>query len=202
MSATPSQPAIRIVIADGNPDAITTFKKDFAPDSHPSIVGTANTAEDLHKLLSSTSCDALLLDFVTFGEMSVLEAVKENHPKLRVIYVAAQGPASDTLQSLVRRNVIPGFVKKGDKPEETVYTIETIFDGPIEGDMKLATSFTRLTAREKAVLNCLLEGFTTSEIASQLHRSQKTVAELKQSACDKLGANSLSELFKLQHKFQ
>lgn len=191
--------AIRVVLADGNPDVITSFKKAFASDTYPDIVGTANTPDELKSALSSTRCDAVLLDMGTFGEASVLQAIKDSHAALPVLYLS-HNPASDTLENIVLRKTATGVVKKDDKTEDLVFAIEAVLEGPVDSDGGAAVNPNRLTVREREVLKYLLEAMTTGEIASELHRSLKTISALKQSGCEKLGVQSIAGLFKLKDR--
>ncbi|OAA80422.1 capsular synthesis regulator component B [Akanthomyces lecanii RCEF 1005] len=191
--------AIRVVLADGKPDVVASFQKAFSSDTYPNIVGTANTPDELKGALSSTRCDAVLLDMETFGEASVLQAIKDSHAALPAIYLS-HNPASDTLENIVLRKTATGVVKKEEKTEDLVFAIEAILEGPVESDEASAVNPNRLTVREREVLKYLLEAMTTSEIASELHRSLKTISALKQSGCEKLGVQSISGLFKLKDR--
>ncbi len=191
--------AIRVVLADGKPDVVAYFQKAFSSDTYPNIVGTANTPDELKGALSSTRCDAVLLDMETFGEASVLQAIKDSHAALPAIYLS-HNPASDTLENIVLRKTATGVVKKEEKTEDLVFAIEAILEGPVESDEASAVNPNRLTVRERDVLKYLLEAMTTSEIASELHRSLKTISALKQSGCEKLGIQSISGLFKLKDR--
>ncbi len=191
--------AIRVVLADGNPDVIASFKKAFASDTYPDIIGTASTPDELKSALSSTRCDAVLLDMTTFGEASVLQTVKDSHAAPPVLYLS-HNPASDTLENIVLRKTATGVVKKDDKTEDLVFAIEAVLEGPVESDGGAAVNPNRLTVREREVLKYLLEAMTTGEIASELHRSLKTISALKQSGREKLGVQRIAGLFKLKDR--
>jgi DNA-binding NarL/FixJ family response regulator len=53
-----------------------------------------------------------------------------------------------------------------------------------------------LTTREREVLQLLAEGMTVKEIASQLHRSIKTIHTHRKQIMEKLGIHSIAELTK------
>ncbi|KAM3426572.1 hypothetical protein NHJ13734_009376 [Beauveria thailandica] len=191
--------ALRVVLADAKPDVIASFKKAFSSDTYPNIVGTASTPQDLEKVLSSTRCDAVLLDMGTFGDAPVLEGIKTSPAAPPVIYLS-HNPDSDTLENILLRKAAAGVVKKDDKTEDLVYAIEAILEGPVLNDETSAVNPNRLTPREREILKHLLEAMTTSEIASELHRSLKTISALKQSGCEKLGVQSIAGLFKLKDR--
>ncbi|OAA53103.1 capsular synthesis regulator component B [Cordyceps fumosorosea ARSEF 2679] len=192
---------IRVVLADGQPDVIASFKKTFSSTTYPDIVATACTPEDLQRALSSTPrLDAVLLDSATFGEASVLQAVQDAHPALPVIYLS-HNPASDTLENIVLRRATAGVVRKDDKPEDLAYAVEAVLEGDPEGEGAAGgVNPNRLTVREREVLKYLLDAMTTGEIAAEVHRSLKTISALKQSGCDKLGVQSIAGLFKLKDR--
>ena len=60
----------------------------------------------------------------------------------------------------------------------------------------------RLSAREREVLRCLLQGMSVSQISVKFVRSIKTISSQKQSAFRKLSVGSDQDLFKLQQSFQ
>ncbi|KAM3476077.1 hypothetical protein MY5147_003397 [Beauveria neobassiana] len=192
--------ALRVVLADAKPDVITSFKKAFSSDTFPNIVATASTPQELEKVLSSTRCDAVLLDMDTFGEAAVLEGIKASPAAAPPVIYLSHNPDSDTLENIVLRKTAAGVVKKDDKTEDVVFAIEAILEGPVLSDETSAVNPNRLTPREREILKYLLEAMTTSEIASELHRSLKTIAALKQSGCEKLGVQSIAGLFKLKDR--
>ncbi|KAF1730110.1 Transcriptional regulatory protein RcsB [Beauveria bassiana] len=192
--------ALRVVLADAKPDVITSFKKAFSSDTYPNIVGTASTPQELEKVLSSTRCDAVLLDMDTFGEAAVLEGIKASPAAAPPVIYLSHNPDSDTLENIVLRKTAAGVVKKDDKTEDLVFAIEAVLEGPVLSDETSAVNPNRLTPREREILKYLLEAMTTSEIASELHRSLKTISALKQSGCEKLGVQSIAGLFKLKDR--
>lgn len=189
--------AIRIVIANGDPDALAAFRIAFAPDTNPEIVGAASTSEELMKVLSATTCDALLLDYNVLGRASVFSAVKSRYPALRIIYLA-QSPIPEEVHALAQRQIIAGYAEKKDNTDETVFAIETILEGPpigVAAPPADSLGSSQLSAREQEVLRCYLDGMAITEIASKLHRSRKTISTQKQQAYRKLGIKIDAELF-------
>ncbi|MGI4776880.1 MAG: LuxR C-terminal-related transcriptional regulator [Janthinobacterium lividum] len=69
-------------------------------------------------------------------------------------------------------------------------------------DSKEAFEGGRLSAREREVLRCLLQGMSVSQISAKFVRSIKTISSQKQSAFRKLSVGSDQDLFKLQQSFQ
>jgi DNA-binding NarL/FixJ family response regulator len=59
-----------------------------------------------------------------------------------------------------------------------------------------SSAFTVLTAREREVLQLLVEGKSTSQIAKHLHISVKTVETHRHQIMHKLGIHSIAELTK------
>ena len=69
-------------------------------------------------------------------------------------------------------------------------------------DSMLTFEGARLSAREREVLRCLLQGMSVSQISVKFVRSIKTISSQKQSAFRKLSVGSDQDLFKLQQSFQ
>ncbi|RZL58057.1 MAG: response regulator transcription factor [Variovorax sp.] len=69
-------------------------------------------------------------------------------------------------------------------------------------ESKEAFEGAHLSAREREVLRCLLQGMSVSQISVKFVRSIKTISSQKQSAFRKLSVGSDQDLFKLQQSFQ
>ena len=75
-------------------------------------------------------------------------------------------------------------------------------DYPESPDSLLTFEGSRLSAREREVLRCLLQGMSVSQISVKFVRSIKTISSQKQSAFRKLSVGSDQDLFRLQQSFQ
>jgi two-component system capsular synthesis response regulator RcsB len=71
-----------------------------------------------------------------------------------------------------------------------------------QSDSILTFEGAKLSAREREVLRCLLQGMSVSQISVKFVRSIKTISSQKQSAFRKLHVGSDQDLFKLQQSFQ
>ena len=56
------------------------------------------------------------------------------------------------------------------------------------------TAFSRLTTREREIVQLLAEGHSTKQISAQLKVSPKTVATHREHAMSKLNINSIAQL--------
>ena len=81
------------------------------------------------------------------------------------------------------------------------YEIEALPESD-PSDSMLTFEGARLSAREREVLRCLLQGMSVSQISIKFVRSIKTISSQKQSAFRKLSVGSDQDLFKLQQSFQ
>ncbi len=103
-----------------------------------------------------------------------------------------------------------GYLLKDSATDELVRAIRTVLSGrtyvsPAVSDAAIgplrrrgspvgASAFTRLTGREREVLQLLAEGCSTEQIATRLHLSPKTVYYHREQVMEKLGIRSVAGL--------
>jgi DNA-binding NarL/FixJ family response regulator len=84
------------------------------------------------------------------------------------------------------------------RPSATVPPVDEAGEAETETSDVSPVVSAPLTAKEREILRCFLDGMSINEIAAKFSRSKKTVSGHKQSACRKLGVRTDSELFKLR----
>jgi two-component system response regulator FixJ len=143
----------------------------------------------------------LLLDFQMPGisGMDVLGAIDRS--KFATIMLSGYGSVS--LAMKVMRAGAADFLEKPFDTETLVQTIEASFE-KLEQDRAAAERvgsarkrLDRLTQREKAVLERLIDGLSNKVIARELGISPRTVENHRANLMDKLEVRSLSEALRL-----
>lgn len=96
------------------------------------------------------------------------------------------------------------FLEKPFDPQELLGAVERMFDASPDleavrrkAELDAFERFTALTPRERDVLECLVRGASSKEIARQLSLSPRTVETHRAHLMTKTGAKSLSTLLRL-----
>jgi DNA-binding NarL/FixJ family response regulator len=176
------------------------------PDLGPVTVAYS-AAEARAKVRSQPA--VVLLD-VALGDDSGLDvaaSIRDISPATRVVILTATESVADVVSGLTRG--IRGWLPKTIDTEYLVTVIRGVHAGEawlapdllgrVLADLVARTStpspdpLSALTAREREVLQCMVDGLTRAEIAEQLHLSVNTVRTHTQNLIAKLGAHSTLE---------
>lgn len=170
------------------------------------VVGQAEGADSLFKLLSTQETDALLLD-ITLGTTSgldVLTRVKSKYPKVRVLMVSMApehqlGPRAASMGA-------SGYVQKDSPAAILVDAAKAVASGRTyfsEGTIWQLTSkasdanlkpHLALSEREMQVMLLLGRGVGIKEIGNALSLSSKTVSTYKLRILDKMNFKSTADI--------
>ncbi len=188
------------------------------------LVGVYGSSRDMLAGLQREPAEVLLLDFALspseLDGVSLIRALRARMPDCRILILSAHHDPSTV--SLALRVGARGFVGKGEDMAELVKAIRTVAAGAIylnadmsyrvaeatttaaaqdsgDGDGADLLRGAALSAREREVIRCYLDGMTITEIAQKFNRSLKTISSQKAAAFRKLGVTSNNELFKIKH---
>jgi DNA-binding NarL/FixJ family response regulator len=176
------------------------------PDLAP--VTVAYTAAEARAKVGSQP--AIVLLDVALGDdsgLDVAESIREISPGTRVVILTATESVADVVTGLTRG--VRGWLPKTIDTEYLVTVIRGVYAGEawlapdllgrVLTDLVARTSTPQpdplsvLTAREREVLQCMVDGLTRAEIAERLHLSVNTVRTHTQNLIAKLGAHSTLE---------
>ncbi len=183
-------------------DAVKTMLQ-----GHPSLKLTiaANTKDDLLKQLSTNLPDAMILDVVA-PDVNGLELYNE----LRILYPTLKLLAYTTLSSVILiENILmsgaQAYINKRQKSEEVITALLQVCKGGqyvpeqysflLKKSTKTENSI-QLTKREQEVLELILDGKLSKEIAEILFISQNTVENHRTNLFKKFQVSNLAELIK------
>ena len=204
--------SVRIMLADDHSILREGLKALIHKDPRFSVVAEADTGAAALRLARDAKPDIAIVD-VAMPELNGIEAtrrLREAFPSIRVVALSMHSDRRFVIEML--RAGARGYVLKHSAFEELVQALNTVMKGqtylsPGVMDVvvrdyvnKLAgtdsLAYTRLTDRERQVLQLLAEGKSTKEIASGLGVSVKTVETHRINIRDKLGIDSLAGLTK------
>ncbi len=184
-------------------------------DDEPEIevVGEAADGREAVEKVERFSPDVVLMD-VSMPTLNGLEASRQiikRFSTVKVLILTMHTNEEYVLQFL--RAGASGYLLKQSAPTELVSAIQAVYRGDsflspaisktiIEEYIRHAEaatppdSYEKLTEREREVLQLLAEGFSTQQIARELHISNKTVRVHRTHLMEKLDLNNMTELTK------
>jgi DNA-binding NarL/FixJ family response regulator len=200
---------ISVLVVDDHPvfaDAVAA-RLSREPDLH--LVGVAYSASQARAYLTRNHPDVVVLDlFLGDGEsgLDVAADIRDSSPATRVIILTAMESVADVVAGLTRgvRGWLPKTVDTGHlvRAIRGVYLGEAWVTPDLLGRVLTDLVGTAvpppdplagLTAREREVLQCMVDGLARAEIAERLHVSVNTVRTHTQNLIAKLGAHSALE---------
>jgi len=204
--------SIRIVLADDH--IILREGLCALLESHEelTVVGETDNGRELLRLVSDARPDVAIID-VALPELNGIEATRKisaNYPDVKVLGLSILNQHTYVSEMLCAGAV--GYLSMSSDFSELVRAIETvvrdkvyIFPTVAGGLIKdyvqryadeSTTGMSRLTPREREVLQLLAEGKNAKQIATLLRVSHKTVEAHRLQIKKKLGLESLAELTK------
>jgi DNA-binding NarL/FixJ family response regulator len=209
---------IRIVIADDHPIFRDGLRRLVEHEPGFELVGEASNGLDTLEVLAKTKPDVLLLDLAMpkLSGMEVLRKLSRARLPMKVIMLTAAIEQPQITEAL--RLGARGVVMKDSATQLLVKSIHCVLEGQYwvgrdnvsdliqalkKADMprERPEEIYRLTAREREVINAIVEGFTNKEIAGRYKISERTVKHHLSNIFDKVGVSNRLELalFSVNH---
>lgn len=176
---------MKIVIADDHQLILEGFSKVLYKAMSDIEIRTAIDLIELQSVLEDNRIDILFQD-IRFGKDDAREflgPIMEQHPEMHVIIITSSG--DDTAIGCLFKMGVSGYLLKSDEKGEITRAIETVLNGEkyispeimeIRKGNKIDYEQTKiLTPRELEILQFIINGRTTKEIAESIHLSDKTV---------------------------
>ena len=197
---------IGILLADDHTLVRQGLKLLLEQEPNLEVVAEAGDGQEALELIEECRPLVAVLD-ISMPKLNGLEAARRIarvSPETKVILLSMyQSP--EYIREAIRAGV-RGYVLKEDAATELIEAIREVARGgyhfapPIlEGIVAHARSpgggkLDMLTPREREVLQLIVEGYTTEEIAKLIHRSPETVRSHRASIMKKLELHSIAEL--------
>jgi DNA-binding NarL/FixJ family response regulator len=169
------------------------------------VVGEASNGEEGLQLLESVATDLVLLD-LSMPRLNGIETMRrmaKRFPRIRVLVLSMYNDEQFVAQTL--KDGARGYILKNAMDGELFQALETVLRGNryVSPSIDITNVHSRelepldLTVREREVLQLIVEGHTTLEIADMLTISPHTAAHHRSNLMQKLDAHSQIELVQI-----
>jgi two-component system nitrate/nitrite response regulator NarL len=209
---------IRIVIADDHPIFRDGLRRLVEYEPEFELAGEAANGVDALEIIAKAKPDILLLDLAMpkLSGIDVLRKLSRARLAMKTIMLTAAIEQPQITEAL--RLGARGVVMKESATQLLVKSIHCVLDGQYwvgrdnvsgliaalqKADIprEAPAETYHLTAREREVINAIVEGFTNKEIASRYKISERTVKHHLSNIFDKVGVSNRLELalFSVNH---
>ena len=206
-------PDIRLLLVDDHEVVRTGLRMLLETQTELEIVGEASNGAEALELCGRLHPDVVVMD-LTLPDASGIEItrrIKQRLPHVNVIALTIHEDQEYFFEML--RAGASGYVPKRAAPDELVSAIRAAHNGEVYIFPSLAKMLVNdylgraggqidtllaeeLTAREREILDLLVQGWTNEEISNQLVISKHTVARHRENIMRKLNLHNRSELVK------
>jgi len=180
------------------------------------VVGEAADGEEALVLLRNNIPDVLLVDLLMPGMngLELIKIVREEQIACKIV-VVSQFLDDEWIKQLVHYDV-DGHILKSEGIDEMLRALDAIkrderffsqqisqhlfrlLRGPVP--TKATSNLSDISPREKEVINLIVKGQTSKEIALELQCSENTVKSHKANLMRKLGVSNSAEVVNWAHK--
>jgi DNA-binding NarL/FixJ family response regulator len=199
---------IKLILADDHPLIREGFRSLLGRNEQFSIVGEAETGEELIGLVKTTACDIILVDInmPRLSGLDAMTAIRKLHPEIKFIVLTMHEEPEYVMTAL--RNGAGGYLLKNVERTDLERAINVVYEGGKHFSPRItsiiAESAVRptsnnqpeITPREKEVLELVAEGHSTKQIADKLAISVRTVETHRINMLKKLEVNNSAELIR------
>jgi two-component system, NarL family, response regulator NreC len=209
---------IRVLIADDHAMLRDALIHMLSAHADIEVVGGAGNGREAVELVRQLQPDVAIVD-ISMPELNGIDAtmqIAEISPQTRVIILSMQGSSEHLYRSL--QAGASGYLLKGSAGQMLIEAVRAVHAGHryfseemtrvlVEDFVQqrergpLASPVERLSAREREILQMVVEGKSSAEIADILSLSPKTVETYRSRLMVKLGIKDLPSLvkFAVQH---
>lgn len=204
---------LRILLADDHPVVRDGLKTLLNLQDGMTVVAEAENGLQALQIAQKTCPDIAILD-IGMPEMNgidCVEALRKQCPYCRSIMLSIHGTSEYIIRAIQAGAM--GYLLKDSLSKEIVRAIQTVYAGQYIVSKKIARTLSlldmdvrdaahaqsplaKLAPQEKRVLQHVVEGMTSAEIAEHLSLSPKTVETYRSRIMSKLGVDNLPELVK------
>ncbi|MGY3230628.1 two-component system capsular synthesis response regulator RcsB [Luteibacter sp. HA06] len=201
----------RVILADDHPVVLKGLSLALAKGGLATIVGEAQSPDELLALLDDIPCDALITDFSMPAPgrdgLALLAEVRTRLPDLPVMVITTLG--NTALYREILATGVRGLIgKSGDAREipealvaivsNHVYlgsSVRALLSAPSVAPMGKSGTLADLSPREVTILRLFASGKSVTDIARETGRGLSTISQQKTNAMRKLGLETDAEIF-------
>ena len=187
----PGEKEYRIIIADDHVLICHGIKNIIKTAETLRVVGEASSGEELLTLLETAEVDLIILDISMpgIGGMAAIGMVKSKYPWIKILMLTMYKNKQYFYNAMAAG--ADGYLMKDDSDDELLVAIEKVLSGKSYISPNMAEDFAddvismyrnekrspfqELTKREKEILQLVVKGFTSKQMAEILHLSQRTI---------------------------
>ena len=201
---------IKIILVEDHPMVRIGLKSLLSGSDHVEIIGEASNGVEAIELIEKDPPEIVVSDISMpqMNGLSLAKHIQENHPDIKVLLLTIHMEPEYIIEGFDAG--IMGYLPKDSSQEELIEAIETIYTGGKYMSQKVSEIIaqrlirkdpfhkpnTKLTPREKKILEMLVEGDRNKEIAEKLSISVRTVDTHRTNIMRKLDVNNTAELVK------
>ena len=204
---------IRVLLADDHALMREGLRALLATIPDIEVVGEVRTGREAESRVLQLDPDVVLMD-IAMPDLNGIEAARVIHlrcPAVRIVMLSMHATAEYVYRAFEAGAC--GYLLKEAASEEVITAVRTVHEGRWYLSPALAESLPdlssgharspvdSLSARERQVLQLVVEGKTSSEIARMIHLSPKSVQTYRSRLMMKLGVRDVPSLvkFALEH---
>lgn len=201
--------SIRVLLADDHAMMRDGLQALLQATVDIEVAGSARNGREALRLAAELNPDVVVMD-ITMPDMNGIEALgllREKHPRIRVVMLSMHSSSEHVYRAL--NAGAAGYLLKESAGEDIVTAIRRVHAGRSYMSPALAALERRsaprsddggplasLSPRERQVLQLVVEGRSSSEIAALVHLSPKSVDTYRSRLMKKLGVGDLPALVK------
>ncbi len=200
---------VKIIIADDHRLVRQGIRSLLEDQPGYEVIGEANDGEEALKLIETLSPDVILMDVMmpNLNGIETAKIIKQRGFQVKIILLSMHANASYAVRGL--QNGALAYVLKDSDFNEILQAIEhalenkrylseaiadEVFEILLHADSEKDSSLDMLSAREREVLQLIVEGNTNAAIAQKLTLSVRTVESHRLNLMKKLRINSHAAL--------
>jgi len=198
---------IRVLLVDDHAMMREGLRALLAASPGISVVGGAGTGREALRSAAELQPDVVVMD-IAMPDLNGIEAatmIRERCPNTRVVILSMHSSSEHLYRAFAAG--ASGYVLKSSAGAEVIQAVQAVHAGrryvsPALREIYAAQTAARasplesLSARERQVLQLVVEGKSSAEIAELVHLSRKTVETYRSRIMKKLGVNDVPSLVK------
>ena len=197
---------IDVLIVDDHPVVLTGLAALIGSDPQLRVVATARSATEALELPPDLAPRVAVLDLqLPDGDgISLGSQLRLVWPELRVLILTMHADEATVIQSLARG--VNGYLLKDADPEDVLAAVHSAAGGAVVVGRSVSAfvaaaaasaprtdALSVLDARDLEILELLVDGLPTSQVASRLYLAPKTIRNRISEMLTKLGVTSRDE---------
>lgn len=202
--------AYKILLVDDHPIVRQGLAELINRETDMTVCSQADSGATAIEMTEQLQPDLALVD-ISLDDMNglvLIKSLKSRQRNLRVLVLSMHDESLYAERAL--RAGAHGYIMKREAPTKVINGIRRVLAGDVylsdeissrimrkfakDGDMGEESSVARLSDRELEVYNHIGQGLKTSQIASRLNLSVKTIETYREHIKEKLGLNDATEL--------